>query len=217
MPELPGRRLVADLDARPLRAGQQKLHQAGAAAHRLDGDAAIEAVLAFDQVGLTAEHRHEANAVLGQPGHRRARLVDQGPGQVLVRLVVGDLHQLVVEVLAVVRRQVDLHPLGVREVGQDILGDVVEPFVGEAKATGGEIGIAALLLLRCLFQHQYPGAIFVRADRRAERRVAGAHHHHVVNLGHASSFPLLATRLGAGGAMLYRTPIRAIPMPPHTC
>jgi hypothetical protein len=144
-------------------------------------------VLAVHLVGLAAEHRDEANAVAAQPGHGGSRPIDESPGQVLVGLVAGDLHQLLVEMLAIVRRQVDLLGLGLGQVVENVRSHVIQSVVGESKAAGREVGVATLLLLRSLFQNQHPGATLVRAQRRTQSRVAGSHDYHVITHGRTSS------------------------------
>src|SRR3546814_14058065 len=42
----------------------------------------------------------------------------------------------------------------------------------------GEVGVAALLVLRRRLQDQHLGAVLARRHRRAQRRVAGSDHHH---------------------------------------
>src|SRR5690606_23604589 len=57
--------LVADLDAVALGGLDQEVHEAPAAADRLDVHAAVEVVDAVHDVGLAAEHRNEAHAAPG--------------------------------------------------------------------------------------------------------------------------------------------------------
>ena len=109
-------------------------------------------------------------------------------GQRLVGLAVRDLHQRLVEVLAVVAGEDDLARLGIRHVDQHVLAHVVEAAVHEAEAAGGEIAVAALLGLRRLLQHEHARARLAGRDRRAQGRVAGANHDHVVpGIGHLAS------------------------------
>src|SRR5690606_14177896 len=89
--------LVADGDAHALAGLDQHVDEAPAAADRLDIHPAVEVVLAVDLERLAAEHRDEADLVLAHPAHRVARLADQDAAQVLVRLVLGDAHQGLVE------------------------------------------------------------------------------------------------------------------------
>ena len=91
-------------------------------------------MLAVDQEGLAPEHGDEADAVLAQPDHGRARVVDEPPRHVLVGLVAGDLHQRVVEHLAVVHRQDDLLALRLGQVGEHVRRGVVDAGVAEAEA-----------------------------------------------------------------------------------
>ncbi len=140
-------------------------------------------MLAVDQEGLPAEHRDEADAVTPEPDHRGARAVDQPPGHVFVGLVPCDLHQGLVKDITVVHRQDDLRAFGLGQVGQDVLRNVVDPRMAEAEAAGGEIGVAALLLFRGLFENQDVGAVLARRHRRAQRRVAGADDNDIV-VGH---------------------------------
>ena len=165
---------VADLDADGLGAAQQEVHQPRPAADGLNVHAAVKDLLAVHLVGLAAEHRHEAHAVPAQPRHGRAGIVDQRPGEVLLGLVARHLHHRVVEELPVMGGQLDARLLRLREVGQHIGTDILQPVMDEAEAAGGEEGIAAPLLLRGLFEHDRAGTLLARRNRRAKRRIAAA-------------------------------------------
>ena len=121
-------------------------------------------MFAFNLVGLTPVHRNEARPVFPQPRHGRTGLVDQDTGKFFVRLVVGDLHQRVVEKLSVVSRQLDLGPLIIGQVRHHILTDIVQPGVAKTKAASGEVAIAAFFLLRRFFEHEHTRALQVRID-----------------------------------------------------
>ena len=63
----------------------------------------------------------------------------------------------------------DLLALVVGEVGEDVLGDVLEPLVGEAEAAGGEVGIAAPFVFGGAFEDQCPGPVLMRRDGRIKK------------------------------------------------
>ena len=78
-----------------------------------------------------------------------------------------------------------LQSLGFGQVVEDVAAQVVEAFVHEAEAAGGEQRVAAALLERRLLQHQHLGrALLLRGDRGAQRRVSGANHDHVEHIVH---------------------------------
>ena len=99
--------LVANLNTEIVGALYQEFDEPGTTADRFNIHAAVKPMLAVDHKGLPSEHRHKAHALFTQPGHGRARPIDQGPREVLVRLMSGNLHQLVVEMIAVMSRQID--------------------------------------------------------------------------------------------------------------
>ena len=166
--------LVADLDADRLGPAQQEVHQPGAAADGLDVHTSVEDLATVHLIGLAAEHRDETHAVLPQPRHGRARVVDQRPGEVLLGLVARHLHQRFVEELPVMGGQVDARLLRFRQVGQHIGADILQPVMDEAEAAGGEEGVAAPLLLRGFFEHDHAGTLLPRRNCRAKRRIAAA-------------------------------------------
>ena len=120
-------------------------------------------------VGLAAEHRDPADAAVLHPAHRRAgdsRTSEQR--HVGVRAVLGDPHEVVVEIVLGVR--IDLHLRGflVGEVA-DERPQLVEGLEGEAKAAGGEEAVAAAPRLRRLLQHEHARP---RLARRSAAHIA---------------------------------------------
>jgi hypothetical protein len=88
-----------DLDADGLGALVERLHEPGAAAHRLHRHAAEEVVAVADLVGLAPEHEDPADALLAHPHHRRAGALDEVTGEIGVGEPLGEPHD-VVQVLA---------------------------------------------------------------------------------------------------------------------
>ena len=71
--------------------------------------------------------------------------------------------------------------LGVGQIGHQCL-DVLDAVIDDADRAGGEPAVAARLFLGRGFQHHDLGALFLRRQRGAERRIAGPDHDHVVFL-----------------------------------
>ena len=163
------------------------LDQAGAAALGLDGEAAPELELAVDQVGLAAPDRVELHALPMQPAHRVARATHQAVAQVAVGPVVGDAEHVVIELVGGVGAEVGALDLLLGQVRHDRL-EVVDAVVDAAERPRGEARIAAHQLLRRALDHQHAGAVLARRQRRAERRIAGADHHHIPLLPRHVSF-----------------------------
>ena len=175
-----GRRLVFHVD------------QPRTSADRLQHQTAPEAELAAHLVSLPAEHRDPAHAAIAHPAHGRQRLAHQLHRHVRIGAVLGDPHEVVVELLFSVR--VDLHR-GLLLVGQvaDQVAQLLEALEGEPEAAGREKAIAAAPGLGRLFEHEDSRTVLARRERRAHRRIAAADDDDVV--GHDGS--LLAGSAGA--------------------
>ena len=165
---------VAHLDAGGLRAVEEHLDQARAAAHRLHVEPAPEAVLAAHLVGLPAVHEDPAEAALAHPRHRGAGAANQMLGEVGVGEPLGDAQQIVPELGLRVGRHLDGRRLLVGEIGEDVAAKVREPLVSEAEAAGGEERVAAALVLRRLLEDEDGGPALARGQRGAERGIATA-------------------------------------------
>ena len=165
----------------------------GAAAHRFEHEPAPEPELVADLVRLAAEHRDPADAAIAHPPHGRLRLADDQHREVRVRLVLGDAHQVVVEVVLGVR--IDFHDglLLVGEVAHD-LAELLERLEGEAEAARGEEAVAAAPRLGRLLEDEDARAVLLRGQRRAHRGVAAAHHDHVVLIAHRHSSRAIGRR-----------------------
>ena len=74
-----------------------------------------------------------------KPDHRRARAVDQLPCHVFVGLMMGHLHQRIIEDVPVMHRQYDAFAFGVRQIGQHIPCSIVDAGMAKAKTPGGKI------------------------------------------------------------------------------
>ena len=171
---------VAHLDAVLLGELEVLVDQARAAALGLDREAAPELELAVDHVGLPAPDRVELHALAVQPAHRVARAADQAVAQLAVGAVLRDAEHVVVELVGGVGAEVAALDLVRGEVRHDRL-EVVDAVIDAAERAGGEARVAAHQLLGRALDHQHPGAL-ARRQRRAERRIAGADHHHVPTL-----------------------------------
>ena len=151
--------------------------------HELDREAAPELELAADVVGLPAPDRRELHALGMQPAHRVARAADQPVAQLAVGAVLRDAEHVVEELVAGVGAEIAARDLVRGEVRHD-RGEVVDAVVDAAERAGGEARVAAHQLLGRALQHQHLGALLARGERRAERRIAGADHHHVPTIRH---------------------------------
>ena len=154
------------------------LDEARAAALGLDREAAPELELAVDQIGLPAPDRVELHALLVQPAHRVARAADQAVAQLAVGPVFRDAEHVVVELVGGVGAEVGAVDLVLGQVRHDRL-EVVDAVIDAAEGAGGEARVPAHQLLRRALDHQHLGAVLGRRQRRAERRISGADHHHI--------------------------------------
>ena len=159
----------------------------GAAADRLEHQTAPEAELSADLVGLPAEHRDPADAAIAHPLHGRQRLAHELHRHVRIGAVLGDPHEVVVELLFRVR--VDLHR-GLLLVGEvaDQVAQLVEALEGEPEAAGREEAVAAAPGFGRLLEHEDARAVLARRERRAHRRIAAADDDDVV--GHVVTLPI---------------------------
>ena len=122
---------VADLDAALLRRLGQHVDQAGAAADRLDREAAPELELAVDLERLAAVDRDEAHALLAHPVQRVEAARDQELDQVGIGAVLRDARHVVEELVGRVGAEVGGVDLLGGEVGDQRL-DVVDAVVDDA-------------------------------------------------------------------------------------
>ena len=115
-------------------------------------------------------------------------LRDQDFGQVGVAAVFGEPADIVVILLVGVGADIDIGQLVVADVG-DQPREIVEAVIDDAPGAAGKGRIAAAPVLRRDFQHQHRGAVLLRRQRGAGRRVAGADDDHVM-LGNVHAFAL---------------------------
>src|SRR6266542_182721 len=107
------------------------------------------------------------------PAHRRQRLPDQLHRHVGIGAVLGDPHEVVVELL--VRVRIDLHR-GLFFIGEivDQLAQLLEALESEPEAARREEAVAAAPRLRRLLEHEDARAVLLRRERGAHCRVAAA-------------------------------------------
>ena len=165
---------VTDLDAP--RGGDlvQRIDQPGTAAPGLDREPAPELELSVDLEGLSAPDRREAHALSAHPEQGVARPRDQQLDHVRIGAVLGDPGHVVVELVLGVGAEIGVGDLLVGEVRHQPL-EVVDPVIDHPHGARGEARIAPRFVLVRAFEHQHPGAVLLRRQRRAQRRVAGAH------------------------------------------
>src|SRR5262249_50217212 len=167
-------RAVANLDP-ALRGGVgEHLDQARSAADRLDGEAAPELEFAFDLEGLPAVDRDEAHAFITHPTEGVEASRHQQLDQIRIGAILRPPRHVVEKLLSGIGAEIGGGDFLVREVRDQCL-DVVDAVVNHAHRPRGEAAVAAGFLLRRRLQHQHRGALFLRRQRRAKRRIAGAH------------------------------------------
>jgi hypothetical protein len=163
--------LVVDGDAQPLRDLELLIAESEAGAlghdHRVEAGAVPPLQRALDPGHLPLD------AELREPLHRRVRLGHQQVGELRVGHALGDAHQVVVEVVLGVGRDVEILDLGRREVGHQA-GDVLEAVVREAHGARGEARIPAPQLDRRLLQHDDVRALLSGGVGGGHRGVARA-------------------------------------------
>ena len=103
--------------------------------------------------------------------------VDEDLGQVRVGAVARQPVEVVEEFLARVGAEIAVGGFLVADVGD--APQVLERGVGEAHHAAGEAAVAAGLVLGRRFQHRDRGALVLRRQRRAQRRIALADHDHI--------------------------------------
>ena len=168
-------RAVADLDTSRFAGREERVGEPGPTADGLDDEAAPEAELAADAVGLPAVEQHPADAQgLAHPGHGGPGAIDESVDEPGVGPTAGHADEVAPHCLHRVRAEVDLGELPLAQVG-DQPGDVVDPGVRKAEGAAAEVGVAAALLPRRLLQHDRPGSRLPGREGRAERGVPRAH------------------------------------------
>ena len=153
----------------------QRIDQPGTAAPGLDGEPAPELELAVHLEGLAAPDRREAHPLLAHPEEGVARPRDQELDHVGIGAVLGDPGHVVIELVLGVGAEIGVGDFLVGEVGHQRL-EVVDPVIDHPHRARGEARVAARLVLVRALQHQHAGAVLLRRQRRADRRVAGADH-----------------------------------------
>ena len=144
-----------------------------------DREAAPELELAVDLEGLAAIDRNEAHALLAHPDERVEAARDQKLDQVGIGAVLRHPRHVVEELVRGVGAEIGGVDLALGEVGHQRL-DVVDAVVDDAHRAGGETAVAAGFVFRRGLQHQHLGALLLRRQRRAERRIAGTDHDDVI-------------------------------------
>ena len=127
--------------------------------------AAEEERIGLAQAQRTAERRLEAHALFVHPAEQFGRARHRQLGECRVGLAAGDPIEIAEE-----------FGFGVRP-GHGRCAAVV----GEAQVAG-VAGVAAAIKGRRAFDHDHAGAGARRGDRRAQRRIAAAGHHHIVGV-----------------------------------
>ena len=193
-------RAVADLDTSRFAGREERVGEPGPTADGLDDEAAPEAELAADAVGLPAVEQHPADAQgLAHPGHGGPGAIDESVDEPGVGPTAGHADEVAPHCLHGVRAEVDLGELPLAQVG-DQPGDVVDPGVRKAEGAAAEVGVAAALLPRRLLQHDRPGSRLPGREGRAERGVPRAHDddigigRHALPPPHAAPLPPRAAR-----------------------
>ena len=155
--------------------------EARAAADGLDGEPAPELELAVDLERLPAVDRNEPHALLAHPVQRIEALGDQKLDQIGIGAVLRDARHVVEELIGGVGAEIRGFDFRGREVGHQRL-DVVDAVIDDADRARGEAAVAAGLVLRRRLAHHDLGALLLRRQRRAKRRIAGADNNHIRNL-----------------------------------
>jgi hypothetical protein len=143
-------------------------------------------MLALDLIGLAGEHEDPAQTLVLHPHDGGTRALDEELRHVDVGSPLGHPHEVVVKLVLGVGGDDDGPRLFLRDVGQDIAPQVLEPLVGEAESARGEERVAAPLGLRRLLDHQHRRPRLPRGQRGAQRGIASPDHHHIMH-GHAGS------------------------------
>ena len=157
------------------------LHETRTAADGFDGQPAPELELAVDLERLPAVDRNEPDAFLAQPVQRIETARDQKLDQIGIGAVLRHPRHVVEELVGRVGAEIRGIDFRWRQVGHQRL-DVVDAVIDDADRAGGEAAVAAGLVLRRRLEHQHLGALLLRRQRRAERRIAGADDDHIRNL-----------------------------------
>jgi hypothetical protein len=165
------------------------------------GEAAPEFELAVDPKRLPAEAELEAHALAAHPHPGLETAADQDLGHVRVAAVLGQASHIVEILLLGVGAEIDVAELGLAHVG-DQPGEILGAVIDDAERAAGEGGVAGACLLGRDFEHQHPGAVFVRRQGGAGRGVAGADDDDVDGFAPVDS--------GRHGSILYRLCIAEI-------
>ena len=192
--EADGGGVVAHLDAPLLRDREELVREPLAGADGFKAETAPEAVDVAVLERLVRPGRHEPDALVVEPAHRRERAAHERVRHLLVGQALRHAHQ-VVEVRALrVAAHFEDSELRLREVGHD-LADVVDTFVGEADGAAGEVGVAAAQVLGRLLDHDHGPPTLACGERGAEGCVPGAYDDDVGGLGHGVPPPWTDGRL----------------------
>ena len=169
-----------DLDAALLRGLGEHGDEAGPAADGFDGQPAPKFEFAVDLERLAAVDRNEANAFLAHPVQRIEALGNQKLDQIGIGAILRNARHVVEELVGGIGAEIRGLDFRRREVGHQRL-DVVDAVIDDADRARGEAAVAAGFVLGRRFAHDDLGALLLRRQRRAERRIAGADNDHISN------------------------------------
>src|SRR4029453_1276033 len=181
-------RLEPHIDSGPGGRGVLHVDEARSTADRFQDQSTPEAEFPADLVGLAAQNRNPSDPPVVYPAHGGLRLANDEQGQIRVGPVLGHAHQVVVEVVLSVRIYLHLAGLLIGEVA-DEAAQLVEALEGEPETPGGEEAVATAPRLRGLLDHEHARTRLAGGEGRAHRRVAAAHHYHVVSRCHEDRPP----------------------------
>ncbi len=154
------------------------IDEAGAAAVDFDRHVAEVHALAVDHARLPAVVQDELGALGAQPRHGLEALRDQDFGKIGIGAETGEPEQHVEEFVGGVGAEIAVGGFLVGDVGD--APQIFEAFVREAHHAAGEAAVAAVLVFGGRFEDQNFGAVFLRGERCAQRRVAFAYYDDIV-------------------------------------
>ena len=161
--------LVGHLDAVAPGRLEQRLDQARAAAPGLDREPAPELEAALDLERLAPPDRRKAHALVAHPAHGGVAAPHQQVDQLRVGAILGHPRHVVEELVLGVGAEIGARDLVVGEVRHQG-AQMIDAVIGDAEGAGGEVRVAAALLLRRALQHQDRGALVGGGERRAHAR-----------------------------------------------
>ncbi len=164
----------------------QRVDQPRSAARHLDGDAAPKLEPAIDLERLPTIDGHESNALRFHPLHGTEALGHQSFDKIWIAAILCDSAHIIEILIGRVLAEIGDLSFLLGKINE--LFNILDTVVYDSHATGGELAVAATLVLWRAFEYQDIGSVFARRQCRTQCGVTRSDDNHVIGFFHHYSF-----------------------------